>query len=1186
MNTFPDIARSIIKMNPYGLINESLTARQMEAAITGAAHFYQGENFLYVADEVGLGKTYIALAIASILRYFSPNPELYTDLILVPKKNLQEKWAKEIGQFIQHNYQIHDNRVRSLTDSPMGKVVIYDNLQKKFEAQASYRIFRNTSFSIQTSEDPAQWAKKLHPLFSGKQYDIFGEAIDRHGEFSNEALKKLYAYLLNSCWPTIDLLIVDEAHNFKLGPDSSTRNTLVPRIFGAIGPHCQTWSYNNEDIKLFECFKDLKDMIVPKVKRVLCLSATPMNRHLIEIKQQIDCFLPKHLLNMPPESAPPQQSSTIIEQKLNTFLIRGVMHYAFGKQPISRNMYRHEHRKGNMAMAPDAKPMRVETDKENIILGLAQYQIIKNLKNTGRIAFETGLLSMFESFAKDENTFERETAHSCNTQDTNFIDADIIYNLSNSYEKQVGDDLPHPKQDKLVTHLMELMIKGEKALVFVRRIGSARELERKLGNAYVEHQLGLVSRLLQQKQPPCNVGNAQRILQAYTEDSSGGKIRKVLLALAERIIRNKNTLRKDTDASLTNKAKETLDEILHAEPTQLATLLEFIRSTPPDENNISDEHHQYFSQTCKTYADRERFSHIEVKFLNSTQECLLNYIHTHESTEDLKDGDGTDDSLNFLSRYFRGVKYRDKLYDQHWFMPNFLLLHKNFGILHIDYNQLERAPQSEHARLTQRVRFKEAQAAVIKAIKFGGTANASHASVDGAFTTNTFMTQLLTDECHHEMLLWIEERQKKEKLNDQELVKEIQLLCDIIGTVFIHGSGILPTYLAHPPRLEEINENLLALIQSNFPAVLEEVRKIIRNYRHITDKNFPEKTKITNLLTFQAPVFGVSGYHKRNISKIAAQFRMPGFPYVLVATDILREGEDLHTHCQVIYHYGVAWNPSDMEQRTGRIDRIGSLCLNNLEALQTARDSIPFENHLQVFFPYLSNTLEVNQVHKLLHDMDKFIETFYTGKFTDKEPIDPNVSLDGGYTHIPQQNKNFLSSRYDYTHFKSTYPKAFLCTPPPSPSQTQVDLLDMLRQFAANLASIRHIKGEEAKINAKQLKIEGILAVNGGRRAEYEVTIVPTKPFGTYNFNFGVNICRYVSNKDKRIYDEITSTIKKLYGCNYDVRSSSLWAIKECSSSCLESALKELLRIAQKMDELEKEYFGEDSIYAGEGEEY
>ena len=61
---------------------------------------------------------------------------------------------------------------------------------------------------------------------------------------------------------------------------------------------------------------------------------------------------------------------------------------------------------------------------------------------------------------------------------------------------------------------------------------------------------------------------------------------------------------------------------------------------------------------------------------------------------------------------------------------------------------------------------------------------------------------------------------------------------------------------------------------------------------------------------------------------------MPGFPLALVTTDVLQEGEDLHTFCSRVIHYGITWTPSAMEQRTGRIDRIGSLFQRAFDGLE------------------------------------------------------------------------------------------------------------------------------------------------------------------------------------------------------------------------------------------------------------
>ncbi|RMG24624.1 MAG: helicase [Armatimonadetes bacterium] len=46
-------------------------------------------------------------------------------------------------------------------------------------------------------------------------------------------------------------------------------------------------------------------------------------------------------------------------------------------------------------------------------------------------------------------------------------------------------------------------------------------------------------------------------------------------------------------------------------------------------------------------------------------------------------------------------------------------------------------------------------------------------------------------------------------------------------------------------------------------------------------------------------------------------------PRVLVATDCLSEGINLHNHFNAVIHYDLPWNPNRLEQREGRVDRFG-----------------------------------------------------------------------------------------------------------------------------------------------------------------------------------------------------------------------------------------------------------------------
>ncbi len=44
---------------------------------------------------------------------------------------------------------------------------------------------------------------------------------------------------------------------------------------------------------------------------------------------------------------------------------------------------------------------------------------------------------------------------------------------------------------------------------------------------------------------------------------------------------------------------------------------------------------------------------------------------------------------------------------------------------------------------------------------------------------------------------------------------------------------------------------------------------------------------------------------------------------ILLATDAASEGLNLHHRCRVVVHYELPWNPSRLEQRAGRVDRLG-----------------------------------------------------------------------------------------------------------------------------------------------------------------------------------------------------------------------------------------------------------------------
>jgi superfamily II DNA or RNA helicase len=55
----------------------------------------------------------------------------------------------------------------------------------------------------------------------------------------------------------------------------------------------------------------------------------------------------------------------------------------------------------------------------------------------------------------------------------------------------------------------------------------------------------------------------------------------------------------------------------------------------------------------------------------------------------------------------------------------------------------------------------------------------------------------------------------------------------------------------------------------------------------------------------------------------AVQRQFNASPSLLLATDAASEGLNLHHRCRLVVHFELPWNPARLEQRTGRVDRIG-----------------------------------------------------------------------------------------------------------------------------------------------------------------------------------------------------------------------------------------------------------------------
>jgi len=81
--------------------------------------------------------------------------------------------------------------------------------------------------------------------------------------------------------------------------------------------------------------------------------------------------------------------------------------------------------------------------------------------------------------------------------------------------------------------------------------------------------------------------------------------------------------------------------------------------------------------------------------------------------------------------------------------------------------------------------------------------------------------------------------------------------------------------------------------------------------------------------------------------------------------------------------------PSAIEQRTGRVDRIGSLVQRHYDG---AEKPPPDDKFIQVYYPHLRDTVEVLQVRRVLQRLNRFL-TLIHKTCQENEDLDSRINM-------------------------------------------------------------------------------------------------------------------------------------------------------------------------------------------------
>ncbi len=252
----PSFVREVIDFAPTELARGFGFAETQEEGTAALFNMLERNRCAYLADEVGMGKTYVALGVMALTRYFNPHARI---VVIAPRENIQRKWIKELKNFVRLNWQLTGNRVKSLQGEPAWAPVYCNSLvdfvnEAMLNADRDF-FLRMTSFSLAV-KDPDRRQLLREQLLERVSWLPSGTL----SATTPEAFRDAYGCAINAAMPQVDLLVVDESHNLKhgFGPRVSNRNRVMGFAFGH--PEGETYGYS---------------WYGHKAKRVLLLSATP-----------------------------------------------------------------------------------------------------------------------------------------------------------------------------------------------------------------------------------------------------------------------------------------------------------------------------------------------------------------------------------------------------------------------------------------------------------------------------------------------------------------------------------------------------------------------------------------------------------------------------------------------------------------------------------------------------------------------------------------------------------------------------------------------------------------------------------------------------------------------------------------------------------------------------------------------
>lgn len=843
------------------------------AQVKGAAHIYnilQKRKIALLADEVGMGKTIQALSVCAALWREKPDAKI---LIIAPREVVARNWLSEYSQFIRNHYRLKDDIVKSQSgELPVNEMVYCHNLFALTHninlGWPKLMLAKTTSFSAMVSYPNIE--KSL------KSININIDEISGTNHEKNKKVCNLIRKKVVKGEPVFDLLIIDEAHYFRNTKNDTLRSITAKILFGE----------PNKDI--------------PLADKVLLMTATPNHSSSEDIKNITSYFATKF-----------QSSSSSSFDILKQICVRRLRRLS--EKGITKYGYRKEL----------DRPAEFEKDPlGELFFGLYHYELIQKIEKGSAEDYKhvkgiTKLRSYLEGTEfipkeddivdpgneeEDETSNEKTLKATSKNNSTKQVGQDIgkgddrklLLDLSKDFNN-IFNNLPHHPKYDVLTKELNGDCQNQKALIFVRRIASVYEINRRMINE-LDKELWPKLRNIPALSNVDSIPDREKFKSLLKDinvdiDNSDEDITTEI-----DLVDKKNE--KDKQKIERIKKSDVLDLFVQKKEKAGPNTKDVkVDSTPASSFKLrfdptkTSPFGMFFSPGPEY--DEKPYINLQLLKYESGKKTVSNYFES-----------ALNHRLNYFSewknanRYFikRKIQIDGKEENLNVIIPTFFSLFWSKIYQNKDENI---KIINTYNRLT--VVEKEALCKFIGE----GLLSGSTVIVD-LFVTFTNMIYNKNDE-------------------KPDALKDYLEFCSSID--YILNDKIIKN---------KICDSIL-----NFKQIYSKVFNI-KNEAELFNYDWNDFSYM-NVYPFSA---------KNKNSSILNTFNTPFFPDYLVATSVLQEGVNLQFFCDKLFHYGAAWTPGDNEQRNGRIDRMFGLIERRLN------DSKISDASLNLYYPYLKNSID------------------------------------------------------------------------------------------------------------------------------------------------------------------------------------------------------------------------------------